>query len=753
MAHRLVFRRCALCALVLVSACLLGAASPPPPLQNSHVSLAFDGTDGKLSAFTDATSGTGFLAHPGELWRIEWLQPEGLPSLTPGMARHFEWAAKDAESLELRWADFGVEQCPGLRVIVRVELPAEAALASWHIAVEGLGGTRIREVVFPRLDALAPQPGESVAVPFWMGERSTRARESLNPASGAARRLAWEYPGLLSLQCMAWCRENGPGLYLACDDTACHRKQFAVHGGPGNGLGMEVAAQPAGGADNGENYSLPYHVLAGPLHGDWFAAAQQYRGWAKTQEWTKQSRLRRGLLPAWVTDTGLWVWNRGVPEGVLPPALELREKAGLPVSVFWHWWHGCSYDTGFPEYLPPRGGADAFRAALSAAQEKNLHAIVYMNQRLWCMGTKSWADEGAERFAVKNAEGRVTPEVYNTYTKAPCASMCMGTPFWREKYAGIAAEAILRLGGNGIYMDQACSSLACYDPAHGHPLGGGQWWMRGFQTLAADIRSRTGAHTPALAGEGCGEAWLPHLDLMLSLQVSLERYAEPGIWEPIPFFHAVYHDCAVLYGNYSSLASPPYDPLWPAEFAPKKPLELLDRKFSTQFMLEQARSFVWGQQPTLANFRPEQLTERTDEMAFFLQLVRLRQKAKDFLLYGEMLPFPKLNAPAAEIPISRLSIYAGQQGAVREHAKRVETVLSGMWRAPDGRVALALANIGSNAASLDFTIDTGTWPIPAAGTVARVSVGDESPLLSYKDGQARIQLELAAKSATVLLFR
>ena len=46
----------------------------------------------------------------------------------------------------------------------------------------------------------------------------------------------------------------------------------------------------------------------------------------------------------------------------------------------------------------------------------------------------------------------------------------------------------------------------------------------------------------ALAGEGSGEAWLPHLDLMLSLQVSRERYAAPGEgWEAIPLFGAVYH--------------------------------------------------------------------------------------------------------------------------------------------------------------------------------------------------------------------
>ena len=83
---------------------------------------------------------------------------------------------------------------------------------------------------------------------------------------------------------------------------------------------------------------------------------------------------------------------------------------------------------------------------------------------------------------------QITPEVYNTFMNVPCASMCMGTAFWRTKYAGSATEAVCDLGIDGIYMDQACSSLACYDATRGHPVGGGAWWMQGFQTLAADIR-------------------------------------------------------------------------------------------------------------------------------------------------------------------------------------------------------------------------------------------------------------------------
>ncbi len=324
---------------------------------------------------------------------------------------------------------------------------------------------------------------------------------------------------------------------------------------------------------------------------------------------------------------------------MLVPAAVLRGKLGLPVNVFWHWWHGCPYDTGFPEYLPPREGGDAFRAALAEAHRQDIRALVYMNQRLWGMTTRSWVAENAAAYAVKGPDGAIRPEVYNTFTRQPCASMCMGTSFWRTKYATLAERAVRELSVDGIYMDQACSSLACYDPAHGHALGGGSYWMNGFRTLADDVRRRSSnARALALAGEGCSEPWLPYLDLMLTLQVSRERYA-PVLdgWEPIPMFHAVYHDTAMLYGNYSSLTSPPYDDLWPAEHAPKEPLALLDRKYACQFYLEQARAFVWGQQPTIANFQPEQLTTRAEEIDYLLKLARVRMRAVKYLLRGTML--------------------------------------------------------------------------------------------------------------------
>jgi hypothetical protein len=190
------------------------------------------------------------------------------------------------------------------------------------------------------------------------------------------RRWEWSYPGHLSLQCTAWYRQDGPGVYLACDDSQAGRKTFAFWGDGGGSVHFEVVHEPEHRAQGTDRYRLPYQVLVGVFVGDWVTAAERYRGWALQQPWALESRLRRGLVPSWIQDTGVWVWNRGRSPGVLSPAVALQQELGLPVRVFWHWWHGCAYDVGFPEYFPPREGAEAFRAALGAARDSGLRAMV-----------------------------------------------------------------------------------------------------------------------------------------------------------------------------------------------------------------------------------------------------------------------------------------------------------------------------------------------------------------------------------------
>jgi hypothetical protein len=450
-----------------------------------------------------------------------------------------------------------------------------------------------------------------------------------------------------------------------------------------------------------------------------------------------------------VPETGLWLWNRGRSPQVLGPATVMRKHLGAPVSVLWHWWHNCPYDAGFPEFLPPREGAEPFRAAVAAAQRQDVHAILYMNQRLWGMRTGSWIDEGAEAYAVKGRNGKLSPEVYNTFMKAPCVPMCIGTQFWRNKYAGLAEEVLCRLKADGIYMDQTGVWADCYDPRHGHILGPGRYWTDGLAMLTTEIRDRSSPRGPvALGGEFCGEPWIGNIDLNLALSVSHDRIGMGPAWEPIPLFTAVYHPVTVMFGNMAGLAHPPYDEKWPQELAPPGRLTLLDRKFAKQFCLEHALTFAWGMQPMLANFLPSHLKERPEEIDFVTRLVRTRMRSLKYLLHGTWLRPPSLEVPQQEIDVALVGTYTPLKASRRTY----RVALAGAWRAPDGDVGLALASIHDEKLRLRLPIDVQAYGLRARSTVYRIDESGRHRVGPFDAHEPELRYELPPRGLCVLEF-
>ena len=237
---------------------------------------------------------------------------------------------------------------------------------------------------------------------------------------------------------------------------------------------------------------------------------------------------------------------------------------------------------------------------------------------------------------------------------------------------------------------------------------------------------------------------------MLSLQVSRERYMAPDSWDTIPFFPAVYHPYAVAYGNYSSLTMPPYDDLWPTEFAPKEPLKLLDRKYSRQFCLEQARAFVWGQQPTIANFLPNQLEDRGEELNFVMRLARLRSRAAKYLLHGTFLRPPQVRVPVATLDISRLSIYAGRQGGLTAFQKGSPLTLAGAWRAPDRNIGVALASIADEPIHVTLNLPSAAYDLPRDTVVYQMDDKVRRRIGSLRDTGNSFELELPTRAALIL---
>jgi hypothetical protein len=352
-----------------------------------------------------------------------------------------------------------------------------------------------------------------------------------------------------------------------------------------------------------------------------------------------------------------------------------------------------------------------------------------MNQRLWCVNTPSWTKEGAERWAVHERDGSVRLETYNVFDPKPCATMDIATPFWRNKYAGLADTVIQQYGVDGIYMDQAVLSLVDWSKDHGHDVGGGNYWMNGFRELAKDIRRRKGNRPTGFAGEGGGESWMPDLDAFLTLQVSQERYADPASgWEVIPMFQAAYHPYALTYGTYGSLTLPPYDELWPIEKRPATAMQLLDPKYVRQFYLEQARMFVWGMQPTIANFRTNQLTERRKQIDYLGQLAKLRYGMRDVFQFGTFLTPPVVDVPSADVLLSRISIYAARLGGPVEAHTTTPVVLSSAWRSPKNRVAIALASISDDSVDAVIKLPARAYGLGPATRIVRHDMTGTTPL-------------------------
>jgi hypothetical protein len=700
----------------------LAAAQPPsaPTLGDATMRVEFSASDGHVRALRDWTGRhlAGAERDSIGLWSLDLGPGSAAASINATQAKKFSWRT-GARGVELTWSDFSGTAAPRLKVVATVRLKADTTTA-WTIRVDGIRGVIVDRVRYPRLTHIAVSgANEELAVPSWMGQRARDPARLLAGTDGKGKRIEFVYPGALSMQAIALSSPTRGGLYFASDDSAAFRKNFSFWGEADGSAGYDMDHQlPNPGTL--DSYSPSYAAIVGAVPGDWLSAVERYRKWGTAQYWARESRLHTGTTPAWLRETGIWEWNRGRTNEVLEPAAALKKDAKLPVSVFWHWWHNGPYDTSFPDYLPPRDGAEKFTAAVKTAHAEGLHTIVYMNQRLWCVNTPSWTKEGAEKWAVHERDGSLRLETYNVFDPKPCATMDIANAFWRNKYAGIADTVIQQYGVDGIYMDQAVLSLVDWSPNHGHDVGGGNYWMNGFRALAKDLRKRKGTKPIGFAGEGGGESWMPDLDAFLTLQVSQERYADPASgWEVIPMFQAAYHPYAVTYGTYGSLTLPPYDELWPADKRPPTAMTLLDPKYARQFYLEQARMFVWGMQPTIANFLPNQLTERRREMDYLERLATLRYGMREFFQTGTFLRAPAVDVPSTDVLLSRISIYAARLGGPVEAHITTPVVLSSAWKASNGHIAIALASISTDAVDAKVELPAGIYGLGAKTRVVR----------------------------------
>lgn len=731
-----------------------GDRKKPVELNNGHLKIVFDGNSGEVSEMITLKNPAGIIVSRHSIkkspWEITIGNGEQATILDIQSARSFSYR-KNGTLLELKWGKFN--KLPlAFNVIVNVRLLPDSAMSVWDIYLDGMQNLLVNKVTFPRIAGIEDMGNEELAVPEWMGSLLHSPRANLKDRQAGSRRFRWTYPGAMSMQFIALYNPEHYGLFFSTDDTLSFTKDFF--------LSMDDNEQLVYGVDHFPSYDTKqnayhpgYSCRVGVFRGDWITAAKIYKQWGIKQSWSRNSRLKNGEVPQWLQNTGYWEWNRGYASNVLPAAVSLEKYLGVPVNVLWHWWHGESYDDSFPEFFPPRDGKPEFIKALRSAQQQGVKTLVYMNTLSWGTSTKSWKDLSAQNYAVKHIDKKLHSSVYNIFTKKAMAHMCDGTDFWRQKYASLTDTAFNEYGIDGIYMDQACVSFKCYDAEHGHTLGGGNYWMDGFSKKIELIRAKATEEThQVLTGEGGGENWLPFLDAFLTLQVSKERYIGIGSWQTIPLFQAVYHEYGISFGSYSSLLSPPYDDKWPKEFAPADAETPLNPEFNSQFLMEQARSFVWGIQPMISNYQPLLDTIRTTEIDYIAQLAKVRQSGLKYFVHGEFMRAPEMKIPEKNVVISKLSIYAGRNENVTKFEKVFPEVYTTAWRAPDNDLAVAVASISESEYPVKFTLNTDNYGIGGSGEVYLYDMNGKRKLGNYTNQQASVDFVIPPRGICFIEF-
>ncbi len=105
--------------------------------------------------------------------------------------------------------------------------------------------------------------------------------------------------------------------------------------------------------------------------------------------------------------------------------------------------------------------------------------------------TEGWKSGEVKPYTVKDINGNERSHVFNIFSGKALINMCIGTKFWRDHYSSLCDSVVNIYETNGgVYMDQTCLSVMCYDKSHNHDIGGGNYWVENSGKLINQIRSK-----------------------------------------------------------------------------------------------------------------------------------------------------------------------------------------------------------------------------------------------------------------------
>ena len=557
-------------------------------------------------------------------------------------------------------------------LVATATIHTNGSKSEWDLSVTGVGANHsFMDASFPHLNILGN--GGQFLTPQFSGQLFA------DPANAGINYSGF-YPrgNGTNMQFMAY-YGAGSDIYFGFHDPTAAYKRFLARDENG---GVNVECQlPIPDKTLAENdWDFPGHFELDLFSGDWYGAAMIYKDWASNNaDYWPTNTAARAARQAEIGKIGVWFNDIGYYQGQARTAAQIQSgtqicidemPAGIPIGTHLYSWNGKPMDKDFPELFP--SVIDGIETSIETLQNHGATIMPYFNGYLYDQGIDSYAGTGLPNIAQSITGG--------AYTQTPAndimSIMCPATTTWQDILEGAASDVSTILNTECIYLDQvsAAAGQQCYNPNHGHTLGGGTYWRDGYKIALQHIHAN--ANTSAgffVTTEGACDYLLDEVDGCL---------VDP--WDHghlVPAYPAIYSGRVQLFGtsvgtNYTSDA------------------------FYTQL----SQSFSFGIQPgrlTTWIMNDANTNSQAEAKPFVIQLGTMRYKLREFMSFGEM-HYPPAVTPITPNVIPTITSDWDDGGGTR--MVTISSLQSSLWQKGDS-IAFVFVNASRTEDILNFDFD------------------------------------------------
>ncbi len=568
----------------------------------------------------------------------------------------------------------------------------DAPMIYARIQVANESDSQLRAVQFPRFQFV---PGPSAAEEATLVFPRAYGRSWRNPFDAPPGYLVGTqepagHRGDMEMQFATLYDDAGNGLYWAFYDGEGYHKRVVYDNRTRGQIELKMEHRPENCLTPGQDYASPYPVALATYTGDWWDAARMYREWALQQKWTRKGPIKqRDHAAEWVKDADIWVrgdGNRYAPELAEEYTNQLQDALGVEtVGVQFYNWY---MPEGERNWMAPLGWPmlEGYPEMIARARDRGIHHTPYINS-LQADLESVQMPEGARDAIAFDQDGN--PRRWTD--EGESYIMCAATQIWKDILVQASEQLITKGNVSGIYLDQLGGHCGrpCYNPDHGHPVGGGTYATDGLREICASILEATREHFPeaALSGEVQHE---------MLIDVTDHRLCHYNYWPGwVNLWPAVYGDYMVNYGRTISLAQSPRP-----DGSEREPIEFFGPCGNT-LVAGMAFGRIW---PT---GNPVNLitSEGNEAKREYLQTcVDLRQAAREYLEFGYLQRPAQVLTQIPDVPI-------------RDPKKRpssIKAMLHSSWISDAGSLAFVFTNVSEEPIQFDWRADLTRYEIAPA---------------------------------------